>query len=193
MASIRLQPIEGEKDATLLLELLTDPLLVRDVQGHQLLISLHQIGHTALGDADPTRQQSSMHLGDTTMLPETPLTDPSYHLQATFPLRERPTPFFLRPIGYMRAWTCCLDTVAHDGGQFPQTIQAGRSAHTALSRGSTRSHASHWGAAFVAPSFSSCQLFFLLLGFFASFCLQDTPASTFSFPFRGFSRTANVP
>src|SRR5207247_6047258 len=87
--------------------------------------ALHQRGHTALRNADASRQKRLMHFGHTAVGAFTPLTDQGNHFQAEFAMRQRPAPFFFRSITLMKARTVRLDTLTDYQGQFPQTRERG--------------------------------------------------------------------
>src|SRR6266568_532214 len=58
MPHIRLQPIEGQDDVSLLLQPRREPRLVSGAQGDQFLIAVHQMRHTALSNTDTTCQEA---------------------------------------------------------------------------------------------------------------------------------------
>src|SRR6266704_4018599 len=91
-------------------------------------IALHQMGDTALCNADATRDEHLMHLRHTAMFPKAPPTDQRNDLQAKLAMWQRPTPFFLWTVALMKARTGWLDTLTDDQGQFPETRQRGHRA-----------------------------------------------------------------
>src|SRR5256714_4965106 len=92
-------PINGQDHVPLLLQACLDALLIRETQGHQFFIALHQIGHTTLGNADATCLKCLMHLRHTAMFSKAPLTNQGNHFQAKFAMGQRPAPFLLWSVG----------------------------------------------------------------------------------------------
>src|SRR6266566_7934863 len=125
MAHIRLQPVNGQDHVSLLLQACLDPLVIADAQSHQFLIALHQMGHTALRNADATRYQGLVHFGHTAVFAKTPLANQGNHFQAEFAMRQRPAPFFFGTVALMKARTAWRDTLTHHGSQFPETRECG--------------------------------------------------------------------
>src|SRR6266699_6039805 len=119
------KPGSRQDDVSLLLQACLDALLIRDAQGHQFFIALHQIGHTALRNTNATCLKRLMHLRHTAMFPEAPLTNQRNHLQAKFAVWQRPASFLLWSVGLMEARTTWLNTLTHNQGQSPQTRQHG--------------------------------------------------------------------
>jgi len=84
MPDIGRHSIQGQDDPSLLLEPRFDPFLIRQAQGDQFLIAVHQMGHTAQRNADPACHQGLMHFWHTAMLPKTKLPNQGNHVQAKF-------------------------------------------------------------------------------------------------------------
>ena len=118
MPHIRLQAIEGQDHLALLLEPRFEPFLIGDTQGHQFLIAMHQMGHAAQGDGDPTRLQGLMHFGHTAVLAKAPLANQGNDVQAKFTMRQRPAPFFFGSVGLMDSG----DSQAGHIGELPGSI-----------------------------------------------------------------------
>src|SRR6266516_1150867 len=97
-------------------------------QGDQFFIALHQIGDTALRDAHPTSQQHAMHLRHTAVLPKAPAANQGNHLQAEFPMWQRPASLFFGTVGHMIARTLRLHTATDYNRQLPEAIQLGHRA-----------------------------------------------------------------
>src|SRR6266571_7412488 len=87
--------------------------MIRYAQGDQFLVALHQIGHTAL-------------------VAKTKLPNQGNHFQAEFAMRQRPAPFFFRPVGLVKARTVGLDTLTYDQSQLPQTRKGAHRAMTVI-------------------------------------------------------------
>src|SRR5437588_11279968 len=116
MSDIRLQPIDGQDHVSLLLQACLDALLIRETQGHQFFIALHQIGHTALRNTNATCLKRLMHLRHTAMFPEAKLPNQRNHLQAKLAVWQRPVPFLLWSVGLMETRTTWLNpTLAPPG------------------------------------------------------------------------------
>src|SRR2546421_12308135 len=82
-------PGSRQDDVSLLLQACLDALLIRDMQGHEFFIALHQIGHTAPRNTNATCLKRPMHLRNTPMFPEAPLTNQRNHLQAKLAVWQR--------------------------------------------------------------------------------------------------------
>src|SRR5438309_6430956 len=115
------QAIHLKVDYFLLLQSRLDSVLIRDAQGHHFFIALHQIGHTALRNTNATCLKRLMHLRNTAMFPEAPLTNQRNHLQAKLAVWQRPAPFLLWSVGLMETRTTWLNTLTHHQSQSPQT------------------------------------------------------------------------
>lgn len=68
MAHVRLQPVQGEDRSPLPLERISQPVAIREPYGHQLLVTIEQIGHAALGDAHPSTEEFAVNLWDAAVL-----------------------------------------------------------------------------------------------------------------------------
>src|SRR5215470_16349913 len=90
------------------------------------------MGHTSFRDAHPTGQQGSVHLWHTAVLAKAPATNQGNHLQAEFPVRQRPAPLFFGTVGHMITRALGLDTATDDQRQLPETIQPGHRAVTVV-------------------------------------------------------------
>src|SRR5258708_17864261 len=86
---------------------------------------VHQVGHTALGDADPACLQSLMHVGHTAVLTEAPLAKQGNDVQAKFTMGQRPTPFFFGTLAFVIVGTIRLATLADHEGQVQLARQCG--------------------------------------------------------------------
>src|SRR6266699_4718395 len=128
MPHIRLQAIDGQNHTRLLLQACLDALVICHAQRHQFFIALHQIGHTAFRDAHATSQQGPVHLWHAPVLAKAPPANQSNHLQAKFPVWERPASLFFGTVGHMIARTLRLDTATHHYRQLPEPIQLGHRA-----------------------------------------------------------------
>src|SRR5579859_1613701 len=67
LSHIRLQSIQSQDHVLLSLESLFEPLPLCQTHCQQLFITVELIGHTALGNLEPSSQQLLMDLGDTTL------------------------------------------------------------------------------------------------------------------------------
>ena len=93
MPYIRLQAVDGQDHLSLLLEPCLDALPIRDAQGHRFFLALHHMRHFSLRERKTSGKQALMHLRDTAMLREPPDANEGNHIQATFPMGERPASF----------------------------------------------------------------------------------------------------
>jgi hypothetical protein len=109
LPDIGLQAVDGQDHVALLLQQDLDPLLVGDTQGHQFLIAVHEMGHAAQGDGDPTGQQGLVHFRHTAVLAKAPLANQRNDIQAKLAMRQRPAPFFFRTLAFMVVGAVRLD------------------------------------------------------------------------------------
>src|SRR4051812_20305701 len=109
-------PVNGQDHVSLLPQAGLDPLVIGDAQSHQFFIALHQRGHTALCNADATRQEGLMHFGHAAVFVKAPHPDQCHHLQAKLAVRQRPASFLLWSVGLMEARTSRLDPTSAPRG-----------------------------------------------------------------------------
>lgn len=101
MAFLRLQAIEREDHAPLLLEAVPQPGAVGQPHRHQLLIALDQIRDGALGDLDAARLEGAMDLGHAAVVGVAQRADQGDDVEAELPMRQRHGRFLLRSIRAM--------------------------------------------------------------------------------------------
>ncbi len=122
MSHIRLQSVNRQDHTPLLLQPFLDALVIRYPQGDQFFVALHQIGDTALRDADPPCQQGPMHLRHAAVFAKAKAPNQSNHFQAKCAVRQRPSPFFFGTVSHMVAWALRLHTATHHHRQLPEAI-----------------------------------------------------------------------
>src|SRR6266699_6959883 len=123
MPHIGLQPVEGQDHVSLLLEPCLDALSIRDAQGHQLFIALHQMRDFSFRDRKASGKQALMHLWHTTMLREPPDANECNDIQAKFPMRQRPASFLFGMISHVIPRAGGGGTLTHDHPKLPETLQ----------------------------------------------------------------------
>ncbi len=122
MTLIRLQAIEREDHAPLLLEAVPQTGLVGQAHRHQFLIPLDQIGDGACGDRDAARLEGAMDLGHAAVVRIAQRADQDDDVEAERAMGQRDGRFLLGPIGAPIERTSRLDAAPHRKGQVAHTL-----------------------------------------------------------------------
>jgi transposase len=103
VAHVRLQPIEGQQHAALLVQPGAQPGLIGQAQGQQFFVAFHEVGHRALRDVQSAGAERLVQFRDGLMRGIALEAEPGDHVQAELTVREGPATFFFRPIRPMIA------------------------------------------------------------------------------------------
>jgi hypothetical protein len=101
VAHVRLQPVQGEDRSPLPLKHLSQPVAIREPYGHQLLVTIEQIGHRALGDAHPSTEELAVDLRHAAMMSVAQSTHQRYDIQAELALGQREGALLLGPARFL--------------------------------------------------------------------------------------------
>src|SRR5918911_236108 len=99
MANIRLQPIQGQEHPALASQNGSQPLIVAQRHGQQLLVALQQVGDTALADHHAPLAQGAVDLRHAAVLAMAKRAHERDHVQGELMLGERNSAFRLGPMG----------------------------------------------------------------------------------------------
>jgi hypothetical protein len=106
-------------------EPLLEALDIRQMQREQFFIAIELIGHGTLGDLESPAHQFLMNLWDTALLLVPERSHQRDHIQPEFSMWQRPSSFFLRSRGLMKARACRIATPIHLQGQPCHSLQGG--------------------------------------------------------------------
>ena len=94
-----------------------------EVETHQFLIALDQVGDAALAHGHPARTERLVDLGDAAMLTEAEGPDQGDHVQPDLPMRQGVGAFLLRAVRLPGTWTAEAAAPPHLQAQPQHTLQ----------------------------------------------------------------------
>ena len=110
-------PIERQDHLLLVFDPLAQPFFVRQMQCEQFFIAIELIGHRALCHLEPSSQQFLMNLRDAALLLIAQRPHQRDHIQAKFPMRQRPSTFLFRARRLVEAGAGLIAAPIHFQGQ----------------------------------------------------------------------------